>query len=677
MSRLISILALAIVQYSSAISNYHVIFHRDKFSVFVEGQPIVCEGTLPSSQDVPRRLCNDQVFYNPSFVAQQTAETSFMTADLDVADYDQLWSYGGIITRVHLKDSHPIVRYVGVESTPPTLCDPVLNVDGPVMTCKQNATTVLTLKEAVIDSEEDDYQVQFSTDPAVTNIALTVAFSRLQAIRDHYSARIKSVRRNDDRRDEAQSVMGLMYFFLVVAILLWIVLSANVFAWVLPIRRLNPRYPMARSFLTWMAILVIPPIVLLCTVGLMGLCAWITFITLFDIVVAILYFSCWRVDPKTSPPRIREMIDLQMTPAERKALRDEFRGEAVYRYRPYKVSTIQAKHNGLLFALYIIIILVVVTIFYGWKENKYYVWDRTQQLAVSDPSPSLATKQSLSVYAFDHLATFLEMQIFNQFATEICETQYNSKLSSNADKKQAIFDNFITPYDVDMTKYERSDFRDYNSVNDWLTRRLATGFESRIQTTSPVDNVLISPVYGKAVAFNRVPSDHRFWVKDEDFSISDLMGSDPQALAFTGGTVFVLRLSYQDYHRFHSPFEGLISYLGGQIGTKLMGRSAVAVQSQNNVLYNKRRVMVINTQNYGKIAIVAVGSTCAGSVHVEVSSGQAVTKGQELGHFEFGGSTVVMILQSDVVEIDKDLRQNSVDSFETRVEFGMRLGLLR
>ena len=49
--------------------------------------------------------------------------------------------------------------------------------------------------------------------------------------------------------------------------------------------------------------------------------------------------------------------------------------------------------------------------------------------------------------------------------------------------------------------------------------------------------------------------------------------------------------------------------------------------------------------------------------------------GEEKGMFEFGGSTIVLLLKKDTVEIDSDIIQNSRENVETIVKMGERIGV--
>ena len=53
---------------------------------------------------------------------------------------------------------------------------------------------------------------------------------------------------------------------------------------------------------------------------------------------------------------------------------------------------------------------------------------------------------------------------------------------------------------------------------------------------------------------------------------------------------------------------------------------------------------------------------------------KTVRKGEEKGRFEFGGSTIVLLLEKDAVILDDDIVKNSFDDFETTVKMGEKIG---
>ena len=58
------------------------------------------------------------------------------------------------------------------------------------------------------------------------------------------------------------------------------------------------------------------------------------------------------------------------------------------------------------------------------------------------------------------------------------------------------------------------------------------------------------------------------------------------------------------------------------------------------------------------MAYIAVGATMVGSIVWTAAAGQAVRKGEELGYFAFGGSTIVTLFEPGKVCWDEDLVQN-------------------
>ena len=54
--------------------------------------------------------------------------------------------------------------------------------------------------------------------------------------------------------------------------------------------------------------------------------------------------------------------------------------------------------------------------------------------------------------------------------------------------------------------------------------------------------------------------------------------------------------------------------------------------------------------------------------------GTLAKKGEEKGYFEFGGSTIVLLLQHGKVRMDSDLIENSENGYETIVRMGERIG---
>ncbi|XP_058097342.1 phosphatidylserine decarboxylase proenzyme 2-like isoform X3 [Magnolia sinica] len=103
----------------------------------------------------------------------------------------------------------------------------------------------------------------------------------------------------------------------------------------------------------------------------------------------------------------------------------------------------------------------------------------------------------------------------------------------------------------------------------------------------------------------------------------------------------------------------------------------IAVNSKycNVFTENKRVVSLLSTEDFGKVAFIAIGATMVGSITFTRKQGERVQKGDEFGYFSFGGSTVICVFEKDTIEIDEDLLANSKRSLETLVTVGMSLGV--
>ena len=50
-------------------------------------------------------------------------------------------------------------------------------------------------------------------------------------------------------------------------------------------------------------------------------------------------------------------------------------------------------------------------------------------------------------------------------------------------------------------------------------------------------------------------------------------------------------------------------------------------------------------------------------------------RGEEKGMFEFGGSTIILLLKKDSVLIDSDIVKNTENGIETAVKMGEKIGV--
>jgi len=214
----------------------------------------------------------------------------------------------------------------------------------------------------------------------------------------------------------------------------------------------------------------------------------------------------------------------------------------------------------------------------------------------------------------------------------------------------------------------------FKTFNQFFYRKLKP---SARPIESPEDPYrLVSVADCRLIAFETVSEATRLWIKGREFTVGRLLGDvyKHQADRYTGGALGIFRLAPQDYHRFHSPVDGVIgsmTYISGEYYTvnPQAIRTAIDVYGEN-----VRKIVPIDSPQFGRVMAVCVGAMMVGSIETTVKEGQHVRRGQEFGFFAFGGSTIVLLFEKGALEWDEDLVINGHASLETLVRVGMGLG---
>jgi len=64
------------------------------------------------------------------------------------------------------------------------------------------------------------------------------------------------------------------------------------------------------------------------------------------------------------------------------------------------------------------------------------------------------------------------------------------------------------------------------------------------------------------------------------------------------------------------------------------------------------------------------------SIVITKTVGDELKKGDEIGYFAFGGSTIVVLFEKGKINFDKDIVENSQKPLETLIKMGESLGTL-
>ena len=224
---------------------------------------------------------------------------------------------------------------------------------------------------------------------------------------------------------------------------------------------------------------------------------------------------------------------------------------------------------------------------------------------------------------------------------------------------------YIEKNGIDMSEYLEED---YKSFNEFFTRRIRP--ELRPFDTEPF--ALCAPCDGKVSAYE-ISDGLKFNVKGFDYTVETLLKNAELASRYRGGLCLVFRLCVTDYHRycfFDSGSARDNMFIKGRLHTV----QPVALEKRRVFTENCREYTVLDTDNFGTAVQVEVGAMMVGRIVNDVKSG-AFERGQEKGRFEFGGSTIILLLEKGRAIVDEEFFTNTAKDSETVVKCGERIGI--
>ena len=269
----------------------------------------------------------------------------------------------------------------------------------------------------------------------------------------------------------------------------------------------------------------------------------------------------------------------------------------------------------------------------------------------------------------DKLLSFLYTNILGRMLLKPLIQPQVSKLAgrylSSALSKWLI-PKFIERNEIDMDIYEECD---YSSFNDFFTRKIKPDCRP-----VPEDlDVLISPCDCLATVYP-IQENTTFSIKNTEYTLRSLLRSPRLAKRFRGGYAYVLRLTVEDYHRYLYSVSGKQSknyHIDGTFHTvNPIANDYLPIYKENT-----REYTVIRSKEFGDVLQMEVSALLVGKISNHKQS-TVVTRGEEKGFFEYGGSTIVVLTQKGRVTPRSDLLTNSKNGYETKVLQAHPLGIL-
>ena len=205
--------------------------------------------------------------------------------------------------------------------------------------------------------------------------------------------------------------------------------------------------------------------------------------------------------------------------------------------------------------------------------------------------------------------------------------------------------------------------REFSCFNDFFTRP-----HSPLPTSG--ENRLIAPADAKLTVYP-ISESLQLTIKHTEYSVEDLVEDSQLAAQFRGGTCLVYRLSAdQNHHYFYVDTGSVLAR------KKIMGvLHTVRPIAENYRVFarNSREVTVLSTKHLGCMVQIEVGALLVGKINNRPL--EHFTKNDEKGFFEFGGSTIVQLLQRPIC-LDDDIMQMNEKGIETKVYAGEGVGTI-
>lgn len=239
-----------------------------------------------------------------------------------------------------------------------------------------------------------------------------------------------------------------------------------------------------------------------------------------------------------------------------------------------------------------------------------------------------------------------------KWITNLYAKYMNSSLSVRKIKS------FIIKNNINMDEYEDCK---YKSFNDFFMRKIRDDKRT-------ISDGLISVCDSKLSVYE-ISKKNTFHIKNSIYSLEDLVMENVDKYNFKYALVF--RLCVDDYHHYVFPDSGIV-VKNKKIDGVLHTVRPIAFRKNKVFLENSREVTFLKCDNLGDVCFVEVGALFVGKIVNEKV--KKFKKGDEKGHFEFGGSTVVMLIQ-DNVNLNKKLLDNTNNDIETIVKLGNRLDM--
>jgi phosphatidylserine decarboxylase len=250
---------------------------------------------------------------------------------------------------------------------------------------------------------------------------------------------------------------------------------------------------------------------------------------------------------------------------------------------------------------------------------------------------------------------------------DVITTQHDGWLS-----KESVIANNLNQFVTEEDKKLDPKHWEFKSYNDFFHRQI-------IEITRPIDgqgndNVIVSANDGTVYNIaNNVERETDFEIKGQPYSLVNMLDNS-YVDHFVGGDVLQTFLSGNDYHRWRAPISGVVKeqrvvpgYMFSELKSEGWDPTAGTYSQGYEANVNTRGLVFIESDDpaIGMVCVMPIGITEISSIRINVKDGQRVKKGEELGWFSYGGSSMCLIFQKGAIAqftVPNPLEDNDSDN---------------
>lgn len=244
-----------------------------------------------------------------------------------------------------------------------------------------------------------------------------------------------------------------------------------------------------------------------------------------------------------------------------------------------------------------------------------------------------------------------------RWVSKLCGAFLDSSLS------KPLIKSFVKNNGIDLSEFESDNFKCFN---DCFCRKIKQGGRPIPQD----ENVFFSPCDGYLSAYH-IKDDTVLPIKQCSYTLHDLLRNDELVNLYKDGTCLVFRLCVNHYHRYCYPVSGVKGenvFIKGRLHTV----RPIALAEYPVFAENCREYTIIESEKFGSVLQMEVGAMLVGKIS-NLHGATKVTRGQEKGKFLYGGSTIVLLLQKDSVDVREEFFNATASGDEIPIKMGESL----